>query len=138
MSHNFAQLILFRPVLHYLRDMADGGSIPLAQSYHALVCIKIASSAIQKSNVMLNQGDIWPGSWTTLYTVFLSVMCLIFLIAAHQGTWRPSKAWQRAATGIKVLIASKCADDCPTGSLNVLKVCHSIPLSPNSTFHSLP
>jgi hypothetical protein len=129
MTYYFAQLVTFRPLLHYLRVMADGGTIPRTQSYHALACIKLASSTIQRSCVLLGQGDILPGSWVSIHTIFLSVMCLIFLIAAHQGTWRPTEAWQRASLGIRIIIASKCADDCSKTSLEVLKVRQSLPSS---------
>ncbi|KAI1371804.1 hypothetical protein F4677DRAFT_449982 [Hypoxylon crocopeplum] len=105
MTYNFGHIILFRPLLHYLRIMADGGSISVMQSYHALACIKIASSTIVRSHEMVKEGLLLTGLWTSIYTIFLSVMCLIFLIAAHRGTVRPSQAWQRAAVGIRLIAA---------------------------------
>ncbi|RYP75589.1 hypothetical protein DL771_002289 [Monosporascus sp. 5C6A] len=103
MTYNFGHIILCRPFLHYLRVMADGGSISVTQSYHALACIKLASSTIVRAHEMLNEGLLLAGLWPSIYTIFLSVMCLIFLIAAHHGTSRPSKAWQRAAMVTKEL-----------------------------------
>ncbi|RYP68858.1 hypothetical protein DL769_005417 [Monosporascus sp. CRB-8-3] len=122
MTYNFGHIILCRPFLHYLRVMADGGSISVMQSYHALACIKLASSTIVRAHEMLNEGLLLAGFWPSIYTIFLSVMCLIFLIAAHHGTSRPSKAWQRAAVGIRIITAFKCVDDCSTPCLEVLKM----------------
>ncbi|KAI1388523.1 uncharacterized protein F4822DRAFT_429142 [Hypoxylon trugodes] len=122
MTFNFCHIIVFQPLLHYLRIMADGGSIPVAQSYHALACIKIASSTIVRSHEMMKEGLFLAGFWPSIYTVFMSVMCLIFLIAAHRGTSRPSKAWQRAAVGIRFIAGFACVDDCSTRSLEVLKM----------------
>ncbi|RYP47562.1 hypothetical protein DL768_006407 [Monosporascus sp. mg162] len=122
MTYNFGHIILCRPFLHYLRVMADGGSISVMQSYHALACIKLASSTIVRAHEMLNEGLLLAGFWPSIYTIFLSVMCLIFLIAAHHGTSRPSKAWQRATVGIRIITAFKCVDDCSTHCLEVLKM----------------
>jgi hypothetical protein len=33
MSYTFAQIVLFRPLLHYLQIVADGGTISLMQSH---------------------------------------------------------------------------------------------------------
>lgn len=122
MTYNFGHIILFRPLLHYLRTMADGGSISVTESYHALACIRIASSTIVKSHEMMSQGLFLTGIWPSVYTIFLSVMCLIFLIAAHRGNSLPSRAWQRAAVGIRIIAAFKCVEDCSTGCLEVLKM----------------
>lgn len=131
MTYNFGQIILSRPFLHYLQIMADGGSISVTQSYHALACIKLASSTIVRAHEMINEGVLLTGFWPSIYTIFLSVMCLIFLIAAHHGTSRPSKAWQRAAMGIRIIAAFKCVDDCSTRCLEVLKVCEMHTIHPN-------
>ena len=127
MTYNLGHIILFRPFLHYLRTMADGGSIPVTQSYPSLACIKLASSTIVQVHEEMwrdggRAGPFLAGLWPSVHTVFLCVMCLIFLIAAHHGTSRPSKAWQRAAMGIRILAAFRCADDCATSCIEVLKV----------------
>lgn len=122
MSYKFAQIVLFRPLLHYLIVMADGGTISLMQSQHALACIKLASTCIVHSETLLKRGVLYPGSWIAVYTVFLSVMCLIYLIAAHNGTSQPSQAWQRAALGIRIIAACNCVNNCAAAGLQVLKV----------------
>lgn len=137
MSYQFAQIVLFRPLLHYLRIMADGGKISLAQSQYALSCIKLASTTILRSEVMIKQGGVvHPGSWMTVYTIFLSVMCLIFLIAAHNGTSQPSEAWQRAAAGIRLIATCKCVDSCSSAGLRVLKVSTCFSICGSHTYRS--
>jgi hypothetical protein len=49
-------------------------------------------------------------------------MCLIFLIAAHNGTSQPGEAWRRARTGIGVLCRQVCVGDCAGRCLVVLRV----------------
>ena len=121
MTYHFAQMLLFRPFLHYLRIMAEGGTITMSESQHALACIKVASKTIVRSENMLGQ-VLPPASWTSIYSLFLSVMCLIFLIAAHRGTTHPSEAYKKAVTGIKVLAAHRCVDDCASACLIVLRL----------------
>lgn len=122
MACNFAQIVLFRPFLHYLRFMADGKAIPLSQSRHALACIKIASTTILRSQTIMDSLSHTSMSWDAVYTLFLAVMCLVFLISAHNGTSQPSEAWQRGAVGIRILTANKCVDGCASGCLDVLKM----------------
>jgi hypothetical protein len=122
MAYHFSQMLLFRPFLHYLRIMADGGTITLTESQHALACIKVASTTIARSEVMMGKRNLPPASWMTLYSLFLSVMCLVFLIAAHHGTTQPSEAFKKAVTGIRVLASYRCVDHCAVACLNVLRI----------------
>lgn len=72
--------------------MAEGKAIPLSHSRHALTYIKLASMTITRlqSNV-LAMPDVLL-SWDTMYTLFLAIICLVFLISAHNGTSHPSEA----------------------------------------------
>lgn len=118
---NFTQLILYRPFLPYLRNMAEGRSIPISQSRHALACIKLASTTISRLEASaLAMPDV-PLSWSTTYTLFLAIMCLVFLISAHNGTAHPSEAWHRCETGIRLLTQNSCIDNCAATCLKMLK-----------------
>jgi hypothetical protein len=122
MSYHFVQMLLFRPFLHYLRIMADGGRLSFNESQHALACIKVASTTIVRSESMMSKGLWPPASWTSFYALFLSTMCLIFLIACHSGTSHPSEAFRKAALGINVLAAYRCTDTCASSCLDVLRL----------------
>lgn len=133
--------MLFRPFLHYLPIMADGGSISFMQSQHTLACIKFESMSILQTEVTITQGMLHPGSWEAVYTIFSSVMCLIHLIAAHDGTWQPGESWQRAALEISLLAACKFVRICAAAGLLVLKVCQmncTLRLGVSNTFRWLP
>lgn len=124
MIYNFCQTIVFRSHLHHLRSVAVGGSMSKTQSYHALACLKIATSTIghidrpTDSNQLTNLADSWLG----VYTIFSAVMCLVFLIAAHPGTASPSVAWQRAHKGIRILAACSCGNNMASACLDVVKI----------------
>jgi hypothetical protein len=112
------QLILFRPFLHYLCTMARNQPLPLAQSRHALACVKIASTTILRSEVNNNV----TATFGSTYALFLAVTTLIFLISAHDGTAQPGEAWKRAVTGLRGLYSDRCSEDIAANGLEVLEV----------------
>jgi len=121
MTCNFAQLILYRPFLLYLSNMAEGRSVPISQSRHALACVKLASTTISRLETYAIAMPDVPLSWSTTYTLFLAIMCLVFLISAHNGTAHPSEAWHRCETGIRLLNRNACIDNCAATCLKMLR-----------------
>lgn len=122
MTWYFGQLVLYRPFLHYLTKMIDGSSVDRKQTERALICIKVASTAITRAQAMFEQASLFPASWTAVYTIFLSIVCLVFLVAAHSGTSRPAEAWTKAAAGVRLLAATDCSDMGSDKCLKMLKV----------------
>ncbi|KAL2397858.1 hypothetical protein ABEF93_005699 [Exophiala dermatitidis] len=122
MAFYFGQLTLNIPFLHYLIPMANGSPITRIQSQHALTCLKIAATTISRTDAMHQRGLLSPGSWTTTYTLFLAVVCLMFLVAAHNGTSRPSEAWKKGELGIRLLAGLRCTDNPAARSLSIIKM----------------
>ena len=122
MTYYFGQIVLYQPFLHYLKRIADGEVFSRSQSQHALACIKISSITITRSEEMMKRGFLCSASWMSVYSIFLSVACLVFLIAAHNGTSKPSEAWKKAHSGIRLLASFRCRDDGATACLGILKV----------------
>ncbi|KIX08338.1 uncharacterized protein Z518_02994 [Rhinocladiella mackenziei CBS 650.93] len=122
MAFYFGQLVLFQPFLHYLVQMANGTAITRTQSQHALACMKVAATTITRSEAMHQRGLLCPASWSTIYTLFLAVMCLLFLIATHNGTARPSEAWRKGELGIRLLAAMRCFDNGAVKCLLIIKM----------------
>ncbi|KAI6785477.1 uncharacterized protein J7T54_007120 [Emericellopsis cladophorae] len=119
------QIFMFRPHLHYFRDMYLGETVSVAESYYALACIKVASSTILAAENLAKQQPApspFGGSWLTTHVVFSSVMCLVFLVAAHPATTLPSVAWQRACRGIRIIAANRCTDNMSSVCLELLKL----------------
>lgn len=116
LSIYWAQLLLYLPFLRYLRPLADGQSIPGSLSRPALTCLKVAVNTIvccENLLFTLSYSEAYrhfmhSSNWTCIYTIFLAVVALIFLISIHEGTSKPSEAWRKAETGIKILAALRC------------------------------
>ncbi|KAK5026965.1 Gypsy retrotransposon integrase-like protein 1 [Exophiala sideris] len=117
----FGKLVLYRPFLHYLGKSSNGRPTSQRASQRALACIRIASTAITRSETIQELGLLRPASWTSVYTIFLSVVCLVFLIATREGTQRPVEAWRKAESGIRLLAATQCHETCSFQCLEILK-----------------
>lgn len=125
----WSQLSTNIPFLHYLRPLADGQPIPDSASRPALTCLKIAVNVIIRSEGLLKsltESDTYsqfmhPSNWTCIYTIFLAVVALVFLISIHEGTSKPSEAWRKADSGIRILTALRCGDRGATLCLAVIK-----------------
>ena len=102
--------------------MAGGEALSPRRSQSALLCIKFSSITITRAEEMIKRKLLGPASWLSIYTILLSVVSLIFLIAAHKGTSMPSEAWKKALGGIQLLAALRCGDNVAAGALVVLRV----------------
>ncbi|KAI1613018.1 hypothetical protein EDD36DRAFT_465164 [Exophiala viscosa] len=122
MTFYFGQLVLYQPFLHYLIPMAKGSAITKTQSEHALACIKVAGTTISRTDVMYQRGLLCPASWSTIYTLYLAVSSLLFLIATHPGTSRPSNAWKKSERGIRLLATMRCYDNGAVKCLLIIKM----------------
>lgn len=125
----WSQLVINFPFLHYLRPLAQGQSLPESSSRPALTCLKVAVNTIIRCNSLLqtqldsegHSNVMNPSNWTCIYTVFLAVLALVFLISIHEGTSKPSEAWRKAENGIRILEAMRCDEGAAGRCLAVVK-----------------
>lgn len=115
------QLQLYTPFLRHLVTMADGSFTPRSRSQRVLACIKTASKTISLCEALMQQNALEPASWFQTYTLFLAVLTLLFLIAAHKGTTQPSQAWSKGEVGIRLLAAMRCSENSATRCLAVIR-----------------
>ncbi|PNS20116.1 PHD finger-like domain-containing protein 5B [Sphaceloma murrayae] len=115
------QLMLYMPFLHYVERMAKGMPTSRTRSQRVLTCIKVASKTITFCDNQLRHKTLEPSSWFQTYTLFLAVLTLMFLIAAHRGTTHPSEAWKKGEQGIRILAAMRCHDNGASKCLKVIR-----------------
>lgn len=101
--------------------MANGSSTSKTRSQRVLACIKVASKTIALCGTLLRDGLLEPASWIQTYTLFLAVLTLVYLIAAHKGTTHPGEAWKQAEQGIRILATLRCHQNGATRCLRVIR-----------------
>ena|SRR5271154_2217632 len=122
MVHNFGHIILYRPFLHYLAKPKTAQQSDQRQLRCALACVKIARRTLTKSEAMQQHSFLSPASWFSVYTIFLSIVTLVFYLAA-QGDQKESSDIQKAAeAGVRILAGSECQDIGSKRCLDVLRV----------------
>jgi len=126
MVHNFGYIVLYRPFLHYLARARSDNPPDKRQLRCALACIKVAQSTILRSQAMLQAGFLSSSSWHSVYTVFLSVVALIFFLATQADAQGAVKVCQMAECGVQILASTACQDAGSQRCLDVLRVSHQL------------
>ena len=125
MYYHFGHIVLYRPFLHYLAKAKGdkGDNTPDHQQLgYALQCINAAQSAVSRSERVLLQGYLSPASWACAYTVFLSVVCLIFFLASHSESRQAAMIRQAVESGIRIMASTSCQDTGSRRCLDVIRV----------------
>jgi hypothetical protein len=71
---------------------------------------------------MLRQGYLAPAAWQSVYTVFLSLVTLIFFLGTQHGNKEYAAVRQETETGIRILYKTSCQDIGSRRCLDVLRV----------------
>lgn len=139
----FGNIVLYRPFLHYLAKAREDVNTDERQLRCALACVKVATNVISSSKVALHRGYLYPPSWCSVYTIFLSVVCLVFFIATHTDSPASAEVRLDIEAGIGILARVTCHDTGAERCLDILQVClarrpvSTRPLRSNSEHRSL-
>lgn len=123
MVHNFGHILLYRPFLHYLAKTRSENPPDARHLRCATACVKISRFTISRSDEMLRQGFLAPAAWPSVYTVFLSLVTLVFFLATQQGNKEYAAIQKETETGIRILSRTSCQDIGSRRCLDVLRVC---------------
>ena len=118
-SYYFAQIILYRPFIHYLAEKDTDAPAAKRQLSYAQTCVGVASKVIEISVQHQIRGLLCPASWGAVYTVFVSISCLVFAYATRNDTDMP-KVRETIENGIRLLACTACSTD--TGSVRCLEI----------------
>lgn len=119
MAYYFSQIVLYRPFLHSLAEESNQSVVGKQQLRCAKMCIETAYNTISKAEMMLQKGFLSPASWTSVYTVFLAVVCVLFLASTRADHQLSADAHEKIHAGVKILASAACSE---TGSRKCLKV----------------
>lgn len=116
----FAQIVLYRAFLHYLTKQHDDNPASQRQLSYAQTCVRMAKKVVETSIDHQRRGLLCPASWPSVYTVFISVVCLIFAYASR-GEGTDDLVMKRdIEDGIRLLASTACSTD--TGSVRCLEI----------------
>lgn len=116
----FAQIVLYRPFLHYLAKPLGDDAASQRQMAYARTCVRMARKVVEVSTEHQRRGLLCPASWSSVYTVFLSVVCLIFSHATRDQNRSTENLKPEIENGIRLLASTACTTD--TGSVRCLEI----------------
>ncbi|KAK5951580.1 Gypsy retrotransposon integrase-like protein 1 [Knufia fluminis] len=116
----FTQIVLYRAFLHYLAKQHEDKSVGQRQLSYARTCVRMAAKVVEVSIEHQQKGLLCPASWPSIYTVFISVVCLIFSYATREEGTAAPEAKENIENGVRLLACTACTTD--TGSVRCLEV----------------
>ena len=122
MVHNFGHILLYRPFLHYLAKAKSDNAPEPRLLRCARACVRISRFTISRADKMLRQGFLAPAAWQSIYTVFLSLVTLIFFLATQHGDTEYAAVMGDTERGIRMLASTSCQDMGSSRCLEVLRV----------------
>ncbi|KAH0841909.1 fungal transcriptional regulatory protein [Fonsecaea pedrosoi] len=122
MVHNFGYILLYRPFLHYLAKAKSENPPDGRLLRCAACCVKVSRLTISRSNEMLQKGFLAPAAWQSVYTVFLSLVTLIFFLATQHGNMDYAVIQKETEIGVRILARTSCQDIGSRRCLDVLRV----------------
>jgi len=120
LCYYFAQIVLYRPFVHYMAKQSDDEAECRRQMSYAQTCVRMASKVVEVSIKHQQRGLLCPASWPSVYTVFISVVCLIFAYATRKHDRSAHDTKQDIENGIRMLACTACTTD--TGSVRCLEI----------------
>jgi len=116
----FAQIVLYRAFLHYLAKQHEDKSVGQRQLSYARTCVRMATKVVEVSIEHQQKGLLCPASWPSIYTVFISVVCLVFSYATREEGSAAPEIKHDIKNGIRLLACTACTTD--TGSVRCLEI----------------
>lgn len=116
----FAQIILYRAFLHYLTKQHDDDPTSQRQLSYAQTCVRMAKKVVETSLDHQRRGLLCPASWPSVYTVFISIVCMVFAYALRKEGTNDLQMKKDIEDGIRLLASTACTTD--TGSVRCLEI----------------
>ncbi|KAI9727659.1 MAG: hypothetical protein M1828_005887 [Chrysothrix sp. TS-e1954] len=116
MSYAFAQMMLYRPFLHYLSK--ENQTKPVDKRAHtcASACISVSRNTIRIAIEMQQSGLFNGSNWFSVYTTFFAILSLIFFDLENPSHLSSAELMAEAQSGRNVLASyaarSMAADRC--------------------------
>lgn len=122
MAFGHAQLLLYRPFLHYVSQSYRNSPIDQRAFACASACISVSRNIIHITAEMKKRGLLIGAYWFSMYTTFFAIISVLYFILENPASPTSHELFREALEGKEVLAyfakRSMAADRC-TSTLNV-------------------
>jgi hypothetical protein len=135
MAFAHAQLLLYRPFLHYVAQPHQNQPTVDQRAFAcASACISVSRNIIHITAEMKKRGLLVGAYWFSMYTTFFAIMSLLYFILENPSSQTSSELFRDAAEGKQLLEyfakRSMAADRC-SETLKVVIQAHLLPFTAN-------
>lgn len=124
MAFGHAQLLLYRPFLHYISQANNEKKVDQRAFACASACVSVSRNIIHISTEMRKKGVLAGAYWFSMYTTFFAIVSILYFVLENPTSPTSFELLRDAVEGKEVLAyfssRSMAADRCSTA----LKVRH--------------
>lgn len=129
MAFGHAQLLLYRPFLHYVSQINKENTLDQRAYACASACVSVSRNIIHISTEMRKKGILAGAHWFSMYTTFFAIVAILYFVCENPTNPTSFELLRDAVEGKEVLAyfskRNIAADRCSIA----LKVCASLRIS---------
>jgi hypothetical protein len=122
MAYAHAQMMLYRPFLHYVSQTKEVQKLDKRSYACAAACVSVSRNIVHISTEMKKRGLLGGAYWFSMYTTFFAILSLVFYALENPNNEASADVLKVAKEGRDTLAAlakrSMAADRC-TATLKV-------------------
>ncbi|KAF2261713.1 hypothetical protein CC78DRAFT_342469 [Lojkania enalia] len=123
MAYGHAQLLLYRPFLHYVSQTHKNNSEDQRAFACASACISVSRNIIHITMEMRKRGLLIGAYWFTMYTTFFAIISILYFVLENPNSPTSYELFRDALEGKEVLAhfakRSMAADRCTVALNNI-------------------
>jgi hypothetical protein len=116
MAYGHAQLLLYRPFLHYVSQNNRSKAVDQRAFACASACISVSRNVIHITTEMKKRGLLIGSYWFSMYTTFFAIISLLYFVLENPDNATSQELLKDAMEGREVLAyyakRSMAADRC--------------------------
>jgi len=134
MAYAHAQLLLYRPFLHYVSQSQRNKPQVDQRAYAcASACISVSRNIINITAEMKKRGLLIGAYWFSMYTTFFAVISILYFVLENPASQTSHQLFRDAQQGKelldyfakKSLAADKCSETLQVSLLDVAPIGHA-------------
>jgi hypothetical protein len=143
MAFGHAQLLLYRPFLHYVSQAHNGKNVDQRAFACASACVSVSRNIIHISTEMRKKSVLAGAHWFSMYTTFFAIVSILYFVLENPTNPTSFELLRDAVEGKEVLAffskrsmaADKCSAALKVSSSDTQQKCAN---NPQSMFERLP